>query len=176
MPTRTVIESERLVLREFSDVDSSFILKLLNTEGWLKYISNKHQVNTIEQATSYIQNTLEKAYLNNGFGLWRVSLKPHDTSIGMCGLVQRPFLADVDIGFAFLPAYHKCGYGLEAATATLNYARHVLHKQRIAAITVKENEPSVRLLEKMGFSFEKIISSPTDVDPLQLFIKNFEQF
>lgn len=143
-----IIETERLFLREFVPTDAAFILALINTKGWLEFIGDK-QIHSIEKATEFIAY-LSAPYASQGFGLWLVAL-PNGTPIGMCGLVKRDSLAQADLGFAFLPAYEGKGYAQEAAVGTLAYAYNTLQLPEIWAITLPENQKSIRLLHKLGF-------------------------
>src|SRR5688572_16453495 len=141
-------ETERLILREFTLDDTEFIIKLLNTEGWLKYIGERNVKNP-EQAIKYLQEGPLKSYATNGFGLWMVEQKSDSIPVGMCGLLKRNYLPNPDIGFAFLPEFNGLGYAYEAAAATMNYARDVLKITVIDAITLEENTRSIKLLEKI---------------------------
>ncbi|MGH8721280.1 MAG: GNAT family N-acetyltransferase [Burkholderiales bacterium] len=85
----------------------------------------------------------------------------------MCGVLKRDALPDPDIGFSFLPEHWSQGYALESARAVMRHAREVLGLGRIVAITTKDNEPSIRLLEKLGFRFERMI--PMGDEELRLF-------
>ena len=87
----------------------------------------------------------------------------------MCGLLKREELSDPDIGFAFLPDFWKQGFGLESATAVLNDARERLGRQRILAITSLDNEASIKLLERLGFRFEKIATLSANREQVKLF-------
>jgi len=107
-----ILHTERLVLRKFTVEDTAFIIELLNTEGWLKYIGNRN-VKTTEQAKEYLQNGPMKSYEENGFGLALVQLKTNQKPIGMSGLIKRNYLEHPDIGFAFLPGYTGHGYAFE---------------------------------------------------------------
>ncbi len=98
----------------------------------------------------------------NGFGLWLVLLKETNAPIGTCGLIKRETLDDVDIGFAFHPNWFKKGYAQEAAKATLAYGFNKLHLDRIVGITDSGNKASIKLLEKMGFSYETEIELDED--------------
>lgn len=122
---------------------------MLNTPAWLEYIGDKN-VRTLENAENYLVNGPIKSYKENGFGLWLILLKDNSVPIGMCGLVNRESLDDIDIGFAFLPEYSKLGYGYEIAYATINYANHVLRIDKVVAITDSNNIPSIILLNKNG--------------------------
>jgi len=164
----TVQETERLRIREFTSEDSEFIIKLLNTEGWLKYIGERN-VKTPEQAIRYLESGPLKSYADHGYGLWMVEMKSDSAPVGMCGILKRNYLPNPDIGFAFLPEFNGSGYAFEAAQATINYAKDVLKKPVIDAITLEDNTRSINLLEKIGMKFIKTIRVPGDNDELLLF-------
>lgn len=96
---KTIFETERLILREFSTSDTAFILVLLNTPSWQKFIGDKN-VHSIDDAERYLIDGPLKSYRENGFGLWLVLLKESNTPVGMCGLIKRDYLDAIDIGFA----------------------------------------------------------------------------
>jgi len=164
----TVLETERLLLRQFSTEDAEFILELLNEPSFIRNIGDRG-VRTIEDANSYILNGPVASYAKNGFGLYLVKLKEIDESIGMCGLIKRDALEDVDIGYAFLPRFWSKGYAVESALAVKEYARNVIGLNHIVAITDPENEGSIRVLEKIGFNFEKMVKHSEDDIELKLF-------
>src|SRR5215211_8957085 len=118
----TVLETERLFLRQFTVDDAQFVLTLLNEPSFLRYIGDK-KVRNIEDARQYVLNGPVASYERNGFGLYLVELKDSHTPIGMCGLIKREELPDPDIGFAFLPEFCNKGFAFEAATAVLHDAR-----------------------------------------------------
>jgi len=154
-----VLETERLVLRHLSTDDSEFILALLNEPSFLHYIGDKG-VRTLEDARQYIVSGPVSSYEQYGFGLFLVELKDSHTPIGMCGLIKRQELEDVDIGYAYLPAFWSKGYAVEAGAAVMKYGREVLGLKRIVAITSLDNGSSGRVLEKIGLKFEKQIRLP----------------
>ena len=141
-----------------SDVDAEFVFRLLNTPKFIKYIGDRG-VRSADEAAEFIENRYRQSYRDNGFGLYTVELKPDGTQIGICGFVKRDYLEYPDIGFAFLPEFEGNGYGTEAAAATLKFGREKLGLTRILAITSQDNDASVRLLEKLGFTFERLIEN-----------------
>lgn len=151
-----ILETERLSIREFTTADAGFILTLLNTPGWLRYIGDRN-VHSEQDAVKYLENGPMKSYNDNGYGLWMVSLKENNEPIGMCGLIKRDYLEYTDIGFAFLPEYAGKGYATESAQATLHYAQNTLSLPAIAAITLPINNSSIRLLEKLGLRNQRTI-------------------
>ncbi len=163
-----VLETERLLLRQFSADDAAFILELVNEPSFIQNIGDRG-VRTLADANSYILNGPVTSYAKNGFGLYLVALKETGESIGMCGLIRRPGLDDVDIGYAFLPRFWSKGYAVEAARAVKDYAKDPIGLKRLVAITDPANEGSIRVLEKLGFRFEKIIRLSADDIDLKLF-------
>jgi RimJ/RimL family protein N-acetyltransferase len=71
----------------------------------------------------------------------------------LCGLVNRPTLDDVDLGYAVYSAFRRKGIAREAAEATLQYAAQQLKLTSLLAITSPDNRASIRLLESLGFRF-----------------------
>jgi len=166
---REVLETDRLILRRLSTDDAAFILELVNDPDWLRFIGDRG-VRTLDDARDYIRKGPVDSYARLGFGLFAVERKEGGPPIGICGLVKRDFLEDVDIGFALLPAFRGKGYAHEAARATMSYAREVVGLDRIVAITSPDNDASGRLLEKIGLRFECMIRiSPDSPEEARLF-------
>jgi [ribosomal protein S5]-alanine N-acetyltransferase len=163
-----VIETERLILRKFTVDDAPFMLELLNTPSWLRFIGDRN-VHNIEETEQFLLNGYLKGYETHGFGFYIVIEKATQNPIGMCGLVKRNTLEDVDIGFAFMPDYVGKGYGFEAASATLKYAENVLKLEKVVAIVDPENVVSIALIKKIGLQFERMVRLSADDIELMLF-------
>lgn len=163
-----ILETERLRLREFTLNDTEFIIELLNSPGWLQFIGDRN-VKTEEQARTYIDNGPLNSYRLNGYGLWLVEIIEDRKPIGMCGIINREYLDNPDIGFAFLPKYQGQGYAFEVVSATMDYAKQHLQILKMEAITIAENEKSIRLLEKIGLRFSKTFCFPDSKDALLLY-------
>ena len=163
-----VTETKRLIIRKFTVDDAAFMLKLLNTPDWLRFIGDRN-VRTLEQAEQYLLNGYMKSYEDYGFGFYVVVIKETQESIGICGIVKREGLEDVDIGFAFFQQFMGKGYGYEFSAAVLNYALNDLKIKRIVAIVDPENVVSIALIKKIGMQFERMIQvSHKDIE-LMLF-------
>jgi RimJ/RimL family protein N-acetyltransferase len=152
----SVLATERLVLRRFTVADAPFILVLLNDPDWLEFIGDKG-VRTLADARNYLRSGPIAMYEREGFGLYLVERRRDRIPIGMCGLIKRPSLADVDIGFAFLPDHRGQGYAHEATVAVMAHGRDALGLERIVAITSPGNARSAKLLEKLGMTLEKTV-------------------
>jgi RimJ/RimL family protein N-acetyltransferase len=149
-----VLETERLTLRELEESDDAFALELVNEPDWLRFIGDKG-VRTLEDARRYFCDGPIASYRRNGFGLWGVETKDARELTGICGLIRRAELEDVDLGFAFLARYRGKGYARESAAAVVELARERFGLARIVAITDPGNERSIRVLESAGFAFER---------------------
>jgi RimJ/RimL family protein N-acetyltransferase len=163
-----IIETERLILREFTLDDSAFMLNLLNQPSFIQFIGDRG-VRTMDDARKMILTRYLEAYTRLGFGIYLTLLKEDQTPIGICGLIKRDELEDVDIGYAFLPQYWSKGYAFESASAVLTYARNVLEIKRVLGITTMDNHSSIRVLEKLGFKFQRMVKLSEDNVELKLF-------
>ncbi|MBO0725602.1 MAG: GNAT family N-acetyltransferase [Blastocatellia bacterium] len=163
-----VIETDRLNLRWLSTDDAEFIIELLNDPSFLRFIGDKG-VRTLDDARDYILNGPVDMYNRLGFGLYLTELKESGAPIGICGLIKRDSLEDVDIGFAFLPRFWAKGYAYESAAAVMAYGKSALGLNRIVAVTKPDNHGSIKVLEKLGFRFERMARLSEDDPEIRLF-------
>ena len=168
---QTVAETGRLILSRFTPDDAPFILELVNEPDWLRFIGDRG-VRDLAGARAYLEKGPMDLYARLGFGLYKVALKQDGTPLGMCGLIKRDGLDDVDIGFAFLARHRGKGYAHEAAAATLAHARE-LGLTRVAAITTPDNQRSMQLLEKLGFAYRETLKLPQQDSESRLFLLEF---
>jgi RimJ/RimL family protein N-acetyltransferase len=164
----TVLDTDRLTLREFTLADAPFILRLLNEPSFLANIGDKG-VRTDEEARRYLVDGPLASYAAHGFGLWGVLLAATGELIGMCGLLQRPTLEAPDLGYAFLPEHWGAGYAVEAADGVLNHARDVLGLATVLAITSLDNEASIRVLRRVGYHEVGEVTLAGATSPVRLF-------
>lgn len=163
-----VLETSRLILRRLTPDDADFMLELLNDPGWLRFIGDRG-VRTAEDARAYIRQSAVASYARHGFGMYLTALKDGGAPAGICGLIRRDGLDDVDVGFAFLPAFRGQGLAAEAALASVEYGMKTLGLRRLVAITTQDNHASIRVLEKIGMRFERLVRLPGDTEELRLF-------
>ncbi len=164
----SVIETERLNLRRMAADDAEFVLELLNDPSFIRFIGDRG-VRTIEDARQYILTKMVESYEQFGFGMWLVELRGSKVPIGICGLIKRDSLPDVDIGFAFLPRFRSMGYAYESASAVMSYGMNVIKLKRLLAITNPDNAGSIKVLEKIGLKFDRMIKLSEGEPEIELF-------
>jgi len=163
-----VLETPRLWLRQLATADAPFILRLVNEPSWLANIGDRG-VRTLADACRYIETGPVEMYGRLGFGLYCVGLRDAEAPIGICGLLKRDTLEDVDLGFAFLPEHWGRGYAREAAAAVVAHGWAALGLVRIVAIISPHNDASRRVLEAIGFVEERPLRLGTANDEVRLF-------
>ena len=167
-----ILETERLIISKFSVDDAPFFLELVNTPHWIKYIGDRN-IKTLKLAEEQIRNGHLKSYETNGFGFYKLLLKDQENKpIGTCGLIKREALEHADIGFAMLPNYEGKGFGFEASKAIIKLAKETFNLNTVLAITLPNNVSSIKLLEKLGLSFQKRVKPFEGDEELLLFAKN----
>ncbi len=102
------MHTARLTLRPFALDDAAFIAELLNDPGWLRFIGDR-QVRTTDDAREYLRNGAIAHAAKHGFALGAVQRTSDGALIGMCGLIRREGLDDVDLGYAFLARLPRPG-------------------------------------------------------------------
>jgi RimJ/RimL family protein N-acetyltransferase len=168
-----ILETERLILQQASPEDARVILALLNDPSFIRNIGDRG-VRTPDEARTYIRDRLVASYQHYGFGMYLVVVKETGTPAGLCGLVKRTGLDDVDIGYALLPQHWSKGYATEASLAVKEYAKNTVRLKRLIAITNPDNQGSIRVLEKIGLEFEKMIKLSEDDIELKLYAIDFK--
>jgi RimJ/RimL family protein N-acetyltransferase len=163
-----VARTDRLLIRWLNASDAAFILRLVNERAWIQFIGDKG-VSTLQDAQRYIENGPVEMYERLGFGLYLVELSKTGEAIGICGLIKRESLEDVDLGFAFLQEFWGRGYALESATAVMSYGRSVLGLSRLVAVLSHDNGRSRRLLEKLRFRPEGNVRLHANGEELDLY-------
>ena len=168
----SILETSRLVLREAVADDAAFLLELMNEPAYHANIGDRG-VRTVEDARSYLAAKYSTSYRTLGYGLYVVELKREAVVIGICGFVKRETLEHADVGFAFLTRFCGQGYGYESASAVLGYGQAKLGFAKVYGVTSRTNEASIRLLEKLGFRFNRETAMPGYAEASLLFARTF---
>lgn len=162
-------ETERLIIQPTSTGDAEFILKLLNSPKYIRFVGNKN-LNNSQDAEKYINDRMISQLERLGYSNYTVIRKSDNTKIGCAGLYDREGIEGIDIGYSFLPEFEGKGYAFEAAAELKRAAKEEFGMTDLNAITVQENSGSRKLLEKLGFEFREIIHIPNDPNELMLYV------
>ena len=160
-----MLETKRLTVRAFALEDAAFILSLLNQPSFIENIADKG-VRTLDDAKRYLKQGPLASYGQYGFGLWRLGLRDNDVAIGMAGFLKREGWDEVDLGYSLLSEYCGKGYAYEVVAALMSYARDHPGLGKVIAIVNQNNQPSIRLLTKLGFQYERqlcLVDGQTEV-------------
>tara|TARA_R110000868_G_scaffold411005_1_gene701316 strand:+ start:8428 stop:8949 length:522 start_codon:yes stop_codon:yes gene_type:complete len=169
-----IAETNRLLISKLSLVDAPFFLELVNSPNWIKYIGDRH-LKTVEEVKDYLTKGTLKSYQNFGFGFYKLELKQdNNKGIGICGLIKREQLENVDLGFAFLPEFEGQGFGFESSLAIIKLAQEQFRLKQLLAITLPINISSIKLLGKLGFIYQKRVIPFEDEVELLLFAKQLD--
>ncbi len=164
----SIVKTDRLSLRKIDTDDADFMLRLLNDPAFIQYVGDKN-TRDLASAKTYILEGPVASYQSHGYGLYLVETIDNRTPIGICGILKRDFLDHADLGFALIPEYREVGYAFEAAQATIELARSELKLSRIVAFTAANNTRSIKLLEKLGMAFDRMIDLPADGKRVKLY-------
>ena len=162
------IKTKRLVLRRLTLDDAPLMLLVWNDPAFVRYVGDRG-IRTVDEARTALAEGALKLYADYGFGPYRMSRKSDGVDVGICGLFRRDGLPDTDIGFSTLPQYCGQGFGYEAARAVIEHARTDARLARLTALVSADNTASVRLIEKLGLIFEKMIRIPGEASDVCLY-------
>jgi [ribosomal protein S5]-alanine N-acetyltransferase len=168
-----LMRTERLLLRHIEATDAGFIFKLLNEPAFIQFIGDRG-VRNLDDALQYITAGPQASYQRHGFGLFLVEHQDSHAALGICGLIKRDALEDVDLGFAIASEHEGQGIAYEAATACLEFAQRSCSLTRVVAIALPENARSLRLLERLGFAFERRLTMPGATEEVLLLARDLD--
>ena len=138
------------------------------SESCYTYVGDRG-IRTLDEARVTLEEGALRLYSEYGYGPYRVALKADDTAVGICGLFRREEFDEPDLGFSILPEYCGRGYAYEAACAVIEHARADLGLRRLTAIVAPGNRPSVSLIRKLGFAFERMHRMVGDQDDVAIY-------
>jgi [ribosomal protein S5]-alanine N-acetyltransferase len=168
LATPPELETTRLTLRRLAFEDAPFLVGLLNQPSFLANIGDRG-VRNVDDAHRYLREGPMSMYEKFGFGLWHVARRSDGVPMGMCGLLRRDILPDVDLGYAFLPEFWGQGFAFEAADATVRHAANKFGLRRLIGVVSEGNAGSIRVLERVGMSFERLVSMRPDEPDVRLY-------
>lgn len=149
----TILETERLVLREFAPDDADALALVLCDPETMKYYPAKIDHNGIQQ---WIERNLRR-YAEDGVGLWAMVLKSSGEMIGDCGIIRQHVEEEhlYEIGYHLRRDQWGRGYATEAAVACREWGFANLKVDRLISLIRPENVSSCRVAERNGMTIWK---------------------
>ncbi|WP_353172354.1 GNAT family N-acetyltransferase [Acinetobacter rudis] len=155
-----MLETERLILRQWQDSDHLPFIKMGQDPDVMKYFPNDL---TQEDSLKLIQ-TVSEIIDKNKWGIWAVELKENHEFIGFIGLHNQPLQFDfspcVEIAWRLAKEHWNKGYATEGAKAVLEHAFNVLHLEKVVSFTACINQPSESVMKKIGMTKVKVFNHP----------------
>lgn len=153
--SKVILETERLLLREITHLDSEELLKIW---GDAETMSLFPKTLNPQEMGEWIDRNL-KRYESYGHGVWAVILKDSLQFVGDCGLVIQEVdgVEELEVGYHFNRNFCGLGLATEAALGCLDYGFNRLGSRRIISMIRPENLSSRRLAERNGLKVEKEI-------------------
>ncbi len=148
------IETERLILRAhcMDDIDRCV---LMNQNPEVAEFVGYGMTFTRESMKKLLEETTFADYKKYGYGRLAVVDKTNNLFIGFSGLKYIPELDEVELGYRFFREYWGKGIATEAGKASIQFGKEHLGLKRIIGLVNPDNIASIRVLEKLGFQYEK---------------------
>ena len=147
-----VASTERLRLRELQPGDAEALYRLNSDPEVMRYTGDS-AFPSIAAAEAFLRDY--EPYTRDGFGRWAVIQRTDDAFVGWCGL-RRQADEEVDLGFRFRREFWSMGYATEAGAASLRLGFDRFGLDEIVGRALRENLPSVSVLQKLGMTFKEI--------------------
>lgn len=149
----TILETERLVVRELALSDMDALFELYSYEGMTDYMEGLYPY---EEEYEYQKAYIANMYRFFGYGMWLVFEKETGKLVGRAGIEHREELeGELELGYAIGTPWQGKGYATEVCVGIMQYAREELGFEEICSLVQPENAVSVHLLEKWGFGLER---------------------
>lgn len=146
-----VIETDRLLLRNFTEDDARLLYELNLDPEVIRYTHDP--LTDVEHARKVLAEVILPQYMSYGHGRWAVQLKSNPEFIGWCGLKYLSETNEVDLGYRFMKKFWGKGYATEAALACIEYGFNRLNLQWIVGRALPANLASIKVLEKCGLKY-----------------------
>lgn len=164
MQTTTILETERLILRTWSLEDAEEGYRIWSDEEVMRYIGAGRRNTDVEQTRGWL-NRMIAHQEKHGFCFWAVVEKESNQLIGSCGMAyQVDGGLPIEFGYTLARPFWGRGLATEAAAAALRYIFEKIDVPEIAASVDSRNVASQRVLEKIGFVYQRTEQLEEGVD------------
>jgi len=146
-----IIETDRLLLREFTEDDAPLLYELNLDPEVIRFTHDP--LTNVEHAKKVLIEVILPQYVSYDHGRWAVHVKSNLEFIGWCGLKYLSDTNEVDLGYRFMKRFWGNGYATEAALACIAYGFARLNLHRIVGRALPGNLTSIKVLEKCGMKY-----------------------
>jgi ribosomal-protein-alanine N-acetyltransferase len=154
---KTIIETERLILRPFQLGDEEALFAMNTDPDVIRYAGNTPFA-SIDAAHDVLRNVIFKDYEVRGYGRFALVLKETGKVIGFSGVKYLADIEETELGYRLMPQHWGKGLASESAVASIDFARDTLGLKRLIALVHPDNHGSANVVRKLGFSVERTIS------------------
>ena len=156
------LETDRLVLRMHRNDDIDGYASMHADAETVQYLGRGQ---TMSRSEAWRHMALVNGHWHLlGYGMWAVEEKSSGLWIGRVGAWNPLDWPEFEIGWAILPEYQGKGYATEAGAAARDWCFETLGRDRICSVIRPGNDPSVKVAEKLGETFERteddVLGSP----------------
>lgn len=151
---KAILETERLLLREFVEEDAEWFYRLNSNPEVLRFVPDK-TLQSVEQARQILIDHPITDYQKHGFGRGACILKSTGEQIGFAGLKYLPELGEVDVAYRLMPSHWGNGLATEVALASVHHGFANIGLKQIIGLAMPANTASIRVLEKAGLRYSE---------------------
>jgi ribosomal-protein-alanine N-acetyltransferase len=148
-----MLETERLIIRQFTPQDLDKLIELRSDDDVIKYLGGRRLQNP-EAIAKRLEFYID-CYRRFGYGMCAMIWRKTGEMIGWSGLQPLEDSGDTEVGYGMIKEFWGRGIGFECASAWLRYGFENTNLTRIVAVASPENTASWRIMEKLGMRREK---------------------
>lgn len=150
-----VIETKRLLLREFRDQDLNRCVEMCSKKLFMQYLGDG-KILSREETWKSMSSILGHWHLR-GYGIWAVEIKSNNSLIGHAGLLNPEGWPGIEVCWALSPEYWGNGYATEAAKEIISWAFSNLKTDSLISLIYPNNSASIKVSNRIGQKFQKEI-------------------
>jgi RimJ/RimL family protein N-acetyltransferase len=146
------LDTDRLILRAFREDDFDAYAEICADPEVMRYLGDGKPLSRVEawRQMAFIVGHWQL----RGFGLWAIEEKASGRLIGRAGLLQPEGWPGFEVGWTLGRAWWGNGYATEAAREALRYAFQELDRDHVISLIRPDNQPSIRVAERLGERLE----------------------